>query len=442
MARNSSKSKRRYDVTGFTLVELVITIAVLAILSGIGALGYSGYITKANEAHDLALLSAVNTAFQSACTEEEITEYPAPEDDIVAANLLGDEGSKKLDTITFTGYDDFDSVFKKYFEGNEDAEFKVYVELEYVNSNLGTFVGLRPDGTITTASGMKIHPPTVKNGKTTVEVELPGGGKVEYVLEGEDKDNFANSSFGTNMSMPELLDEVDHVVQAAGKVLEQLSPSLMDMILPSSVQELLAANGYTAPKPEDYPGNESDPDYIAALNAYNSARLNAIVMSVAQASKDLSADAVIAAVNSGNYDSLGLGSGNQALVPTAALVYGVLTGYANSDRGSDIITVDGEETTVAEYYKSISDGLNAAEPNISALLGVVQAANILTDPDNGNLEMFNDYLQNGGGKNDIDGYIAAMRAINDNSGSLTTSGALEKGFSDDDLSTILDSLFG
>ncbi len=442
MARNSSKSKRRYDVTGFTLVELVITIAVLAVLSGIGALGYSGYITKANEAHDLALLGAVNTAFQSACTEEEITEYPAPEDDIVAANLLGDEGSKKLDTITFTGYDDFDSVFKKYFEGNEDAEFKVYVELEYVNSNLGTFVGLRPDGTITTASGMKIHPPTVKNGKTTVEVELPGGGKVEYVLEGEDKDNFANSSFGTNMSMPELLDEVDHVVQAAGKVLEQLSPSLMDMILPSSVQELLAANGYTAPKPEDYPGNESDPDYIAALNAYNSARLNAIVMSVAQASKDLSADAVIAAVNSGNYDSLGLGSGNQALVPTAALVYGVLTGYANSDRGSDIITVDGEETTVAEYYKSISDGLNAAEPNISALLGVVQAANILTDPDNGNLEMFNDYLQNGGGKNDIDGYIAAMRAINDNSGSLTTSGALEKGFSDDDLSTILDSLFG
>ena len=54
---------------GFTLVELIVVIAILAILAGAAVPAYSGYIERAELAADQALLSAVNTAFASACVD-------------------------------------------------------------------------------------------------------------------------------------------------------------------------------------------------------------------------------------------------------------------------------------------------------------------------------------------------------------------------------------
>ena len=47
---------------GFTLVELIIVIAILAILAGVAVPMYSGYITKANDAAVLTELDAIKTA--------------------------------------------------------------------------------------------------------------------------------------------------------------------------------------------------------------------------------------------------------------------------------------------------------------------------------------------------------------------------------------------
>ena len=55
---------------GFTLVELIVVIAILAILAGVALPMYSGYIAKANNAACLSELSAVQTAAQSACSLE------------------------------------------------------------------------------------------------------------------------------------------------------------------------------------------------------------------------------------------------------------------------------------------------------------------------------------------------------------------------------------
>ena len=51
---------------GFTLVELIVVIAILAILAGVAIPAYSGYITKAQDTKVITELDAIQTAAQAA----------------------------------------------------------------------------------------------------------------------------------------------------------------------------------------------------------------------------------------------------------------------------------------------------------------------------------------------------------------------------------------
>ena len=122
---------------GFTLVELIVVIAILAILAGVAIPVYNGYIKKAQEAADLQLLDSINTAFAAACIANNVdvskldtnnAKIPLNTDkQVVISRIVANDPTKEGDESA-----DVQADFALFFGENKDSAFKGITRLIFV----------------------------------------------------------------------------------------------------------------------------------------------------------------------------------------------------------------------------------------------------------------------------------------------------------------------
>lgn len=118
---------------GFTLVELIVVIAILAVLSGIAIPAYSNYIRRANEASDRQLIGAVNMAFAAACLENGYDHTRVQNAELVYNTEDGKTYIVGLQNVIFDGKnvtEQINASFLRYFGANADTPLKYYTEDE------------------------------------------------------------------------------------------------------------------------------------------------------------------------------------------------------------------------------------------------------------------------------------------------------------------------
>ena len=412
--------------SGFTLVELVVVIAIMGILAGVGSAAYSGYVKKANEAADLQLLGAVNTAFASASYDA--GQYDGRPSGGAASLTEDGKVEKVISSVDRNG-----EFFQKYFSGNQDSRFKVYTNLAYDRAT-GTF-----HGAVLTAA-------TDKDGNMVLRYTI-NGKDYEFTATEAQLAAFRASTFGgKSMTMNDLTGNVGGMINTLSTALN--SGNYLAFLLQNSGLDLekLGINS------ENGKYSELDKQKLA----------NAALLLTARMTTDkneetggfLVKEDLVEALASGNTNSLVDLSDIPGAMRNVGAIYGIMTAFAYSEQAKGwTTTVDDKEYNAEQYYNYVNQQIAAAGekegaekiPDILAALGQLGA---FAQDEDGNLtDQFLDYVddptepENAQINKDLDGYISAMQALSQNQEGLVAAGILENGADSGNISPILDLLF-
>ena len=415
--------------SGFTLVELVVVIAIMGILAGVGSAAYSGYVKKANEAADLQLLGAVNTAFASAS-------YDAGQYDgrpSGGAASLAEDGrvAQVISSVARKG-----EFFQKYFSGNRDSRFKVYTNLAYDRAT-GTF-----HGAVLTAA-------TDKDGNMVLRYTI-NGQDYEFMATQEQLDAFRASTFGgKSMTMNDLTGNVGGMINTLSTALN--SGNYLAFLLQNSGMPLEKLG-----IKRDESGNYSELDKQRLANAALLLTARMTTDKNEETGGFLVKEDLVEALASGNTNSLvDLGDIPRAMRNVGA-IYGIMTAFAHSEQAEDwTTTVDGKEYNAQEYYDYVNQQIAAAANSgrdggekLSDILAALGQFGAFAQDEEGMTLQFMEYItgtepldENAQINKDLDGYISAMQALSQNQEGLIAAGILEDGADGGNISPILDQLF-
>ena len=409
--------------SGFTLVELVVVIAIMGILAGVGSAAYSGYVKKANEAADLQLLGAVNTAFASASYDA--GQYDGRPSGGAASLTKDGKVDKVISSVDRNG-----EFFQRYFSGNRDSRFKLYTNLAYDRAT-GTF-----HGAVLTAA-------TDKHGNTVLHYSI-NGQDYEFTATQEQLKAFRASTFGgKSMTMNALTGNVGGMINALNSALGGGTFLASVLINAGMAPETLGI------KPDEN-GNYSELDKQRLANA--------ALLLVAQMTGDKDEESNEYLVKEDILNALALNDANGLVdlndIPgtlrNVGAIYGIMTAFAYSEQAKGWEkTVDGETYDAIGYYDYVNQQIAAAagEKNINKIFDALGQFGAFAQDKDGNLtDQFFDYVGDPTNPNaqinkDLDGYINAMQALSRNQDGLVAAGILEDGADGGNISPILDKLF-
>ena len=129
------KKIKRLNNKGFSLVELIIVIAIMAILVGIVAVQLIRYLEKAKIDNDLRTMDAVYQALIYAANDPEVTQ---DEDSMALIDSLNTATTlESLDGDTLLAKEMKDSLdwpdlskatYEQYFKSTHDASLEIYIQ--------------------------------------------------------------------------------------------------------------------------------------------------------------------------------------------------------------------------------------------------------------------------------------------------------------------------
>lgn len=327
---------------GFTLVELIVVIAIIGILAGIGTVGYGGYIKRTNEGLD-------ETLYRDIIYAGEIGQYANP-------GVTGSVKVSKTDAPVISASSESDKAVVEQWLKNAFGEGwentvkyrtdKYAGKTKYNNISLPITV-------------VKLSEANQENLEKFTQSNLSG--------HEEELANTANNL--SNLFNTEFLKDVK-----GNAAVDKLKGYMSESDFTQFEELLKTKTGKT---------NLND--------LTNTEIANATVLYVASKAKDMNAADVLATFNNDGGNNIDGVFTKYGTLPSAALMYGAMTGYANSKYASEEF-----KTAMKTPPKEITDVTNL----LSQMTKDEKVGEYMQSTDKGVAA-------------DMDGYLGAMKIISD-----------------------------